>query len=126
MPPRRPARDLRHRALGVVVGDGGDAVATTGQVIDQSGGCPGAVRGVGVQVEIDGVRWAQRQWSRRRGGGRNLVGGSAGRVCQGGPPETRRSARRLMLPGSLADVSRPDSRVKLVQCAERVPGKVVA
>jgi hypothetical protein len=36
-----------------------------------------------VQMEINDVRRRQRQWLRWRGRGSDLVGGSAGRVCQG-------------------------------------------
>ena len=39
-----------------MVGHRGDAETATCQVIDQRGGRPGAIGGVGVQVEIDGVR----------------------------------------------------------------------
>jgi hypothetical protein len=81
--PRRPARYLRHRPLGVVVGNRGHPKAATRQVIDQRGGRPGAIRSVGMQMKIDGIRRRQRQWRRRCGGGRDLVGGGAGRVCQG-------------------------------------------
>jgi hypothetical protein len=96
-----------------VVGDCGDAEAATREVIDQRGRRPGAVGGVGVQVEIDGVRWRQRQWLRRRGGCRNLVGGCAWRVCQGGSsrnaPVSASSCWR-----SLADVSRPEPHPELI------------
>ena len=39
-----------------VVGNGGHPKTATRHVIDQRGGRPGAVGGVGVQVKIDGVR----------------------------------------------------------------------
>ena len=107
-PPCCPARHLRHRALGVVVGDGRHTETTTGQVIDQLGGCPGAVGSVGVQMEVDGVRRRQCQWLRRRGGCRNLVGGSTGRVCQGGSSANAPVGATILLPGSLADVSGPE------------------
>ena len=100
---RRPARHLRHRALGVVVGDGGHAEAATRQVIDQRRRRPGAVGGVGVQMEIDGVRRPQRQRLRRCGGGGDLVGGGAGRVCQGGSFGNAPIGATALLPGSLAE-----------------------
>jgi hypothetical protein len=78
-------------------------------VIDQRGGCPGAVGGVGVQVEIDRVRRRQRQRLRRRGGRRNLVGGSAGRVCQGGSSGNAPVGVTILLPGSLADAPRVEA-----------------
>src|SRR5215207_6228376 len=91
-----------------MVGDGGDAEATTRQMIDQCGRGPGPVGGVGVQVEIDRVRRCERQRLRWRCRSRDLVGGSARRVCQGKSSGMRGTARRLVLPRSLIDVSRPD------------------
>ena len=87
---RRPSCHLRHRALSVMVGDGYHSEAATRQVIDQGGRRPGAVRGMGVQVEIDGVRWSQRQWLQRRGASRDLVrreylAGLPGRILQNTP-----------------------------------------
>ena len=93
-----------------MVGDGGDAEAATREMIDQRGRGPGAVRSVGVQVEIDGVRRSQRQWLRWGSRGGDLVGGSARRVCQGESSRTRGMARRLMLPGSLTDAARRTPR----------------
>jgi hypothetical protein len=115
----RAARHLRHGALGVMVGDSGHTEATTRQVINKRSGRPGAIGGIGVQMEVDRVRRCQCQRLRRRGGCSNVLGGSAGRVCQGCPPETRGRARRLVLPGSLADVSRPEFHLELVQCPSR-------
>ena len=86
-----------------MVGDSSHAETTTRQVIDQRSGRPGAVGGVGVQMEIDGVRRRQRQWLRRRGGCRNLVGGCAGRVCQGGSSGNAPVGATALLPGSLVD-----------------------
>jgi hypothetical protein len=93
-----------------MVGDGGDAEATTRQMIDQCGRGPGAVGSVGVQVEIDRVRRCERQRLRWRCRSRDLVGGSARRVCQGESSRTRGMARRLMLPGSLTDAARRTPR----------------
>src|SRR5215213_2140176 len=91
------------------------ATAATRQVINKRSGRPGAIGGIGVQMEVDRVRRCQCQRLRRRGGCSNVLGGSAGRVCQGCPPETHGRARRIVLPGSLADVSRPESHLELVQ-----------
>ena len=46
---------LDHRALGIVIADRGNAEVVGGKVLDQRGGGPGAVTGVGVEMKIDRI-----------------------------------------------------------------------